>query len=480
MKSQEFNAYKFINKQRRKKIRNQYKLAFSILFDKVTLVYLIPLFFVGILLFKESIQGEAGYIYSLNQYNYSVTIFLTSIIFLFYSFKSLFDPRYKVTSSDFNLSLLTYDIEKIIKIIILHEQAKRLIVFTIVIVALYGLGIFSLKTGLLFVVSFGVTDFFSGLIQWGAYQKNTKAIIARILFSTVAIGIWLIAFTTFLIDFSFIVFPFYLILCGTFSIFLFKRTLTENVNWKQVLLLGDEKTWNLLIVKLITGTGFNNLENKGRLPGLTKNMKVDNPPYDLTSVIALYWKRYLLLNKALSFNVIVNCLAILLFLSLSVNLPSGMNLAIPTLVGMYLLYGIFKSKLETMHFQVLPVSINSHIDAFYRITYWFILALLLAHSVVLVINSSFSLGLIPVIILGEWLVVSYTFKTLLNLGISYFLRIKHYYRAFHLLIILLFLTLLTFMELFPLISALIVGIFLTKSIVKRRNFGELSFQLVKK
>ncbi|MFC3039667.1 hypothetical protein ACFOGI_05330 [Virgibacillus xinjiangensis] len=466
--------------QRRKKIRKQYQLAFSILFDKITLWYLIPLFFVGILLFKETIQGVAGSFNALNQFNYTISILFPFILSLFYLYKSLFDPRYKVTSSDFHLSLLPYDIEKVIKIIVLHEQLKRLIVFFISIICFYWLGIFSLKTGLLLTVSFGVTDFLSGLIQWRTFQRNIKAIIARILGGTVIAAICLAALSSFLIEISSIFFLYYIVSCGALAVFLFSRTLTSQVNWKQVILTGDEKTWNLLIVKLITGIGFNHIERTGRLPGVAKETKNDQPPYELTSVLALFWKRYFLLNKASSFHVLGNCLAILLFLSLSINLPSGLNLSIPAVVGMYLLYGIFKSNLETTRFQVLPGSISSHVDAFYRVTYWFFLTLLGAHSLFLGINSSFPSGMIPVVILGEWLVVSYTYKTILKLGISSFFRMKQQYRAFHLFTILFFLTLLTMLELFPLISFFIVGIFLVKLVAKRRYVGVLSFQFMKK
>ncbi|WP_299095451.1 hypothetical protein [uncultured Metabacillus sp.] len=476
----ELNAYLFIYKRRLTKIKKQYILAFSILFDKVTILYLVPFFVGGLILFKESIQNYTQYFYILNQNNYSVIIYFTLFLFLFYLSKSYFDPRYKVTSSDFHLSLITYDLEKIIKIIILQEQIKRLIIFSTIITVFYFLRVLSFESMFLLIISFAISDLFSGLTQWKLFQRNLKGIITKITYTIILIFLFMFIYINFLRDFSVLVFFIYNIVLLLMSIIQFKRKLTSKVNWNQVIPIGDDKTWNLLIVKLITGVGFNIVPNRVRLPALTKVNKVDNIPYELSAIVSVYWKRYLIHNKTIPFNIIGNCVAILLFLSLSTNISSGLNLAIPTLIGMYLLYGIFKNRLDTLQFKVLPMSANNHVNGFYRVTFWFILVLLLPHFVILLVKSSLSIWLISIVIVSEWIVGSYIFKALLHLGILNFLKVKKYSKAHHLLIILLYLILQTFLELLPLLSILVIIIFLLKSILNFKNIGVSPFQFEKK
>lgn len=465
----ELHVLRFVSKQRTKKIIEKYKLAFSIIFDKTILIYICIMGIIGLFFFKESAHYYSHYIQLINRNNDSLIIYFLLLSSLFYFFKGFLDPRYKVTTSDYNLNLLTYDLDKILKILVINQQIKRILIVSLLIFVCYLLNVFNLETMLLFIIFFSTSDIFTGIIQWRNFQRGIKSFLISVSYIFLLFGVYLYSY--FLTDLSRTsILTLIFILLIILILIQFKTNISHSTNWNEVTIIGDDKTWNLLIVKLITGVGFNFTPHRLRTSGVNKK-KVKEAPYTLPAIITRYWKNYFTFNKNISFTIITNCIAVLIFLNININVnaPSGLYLTFSTLIYMYWLYGIFKHKLDTIQFKVLPFSTECHIRGFYLSTSWMMLIILLVHSTFKLMDPSISNGLDIFTILSEWLLIKFTFMYLLKYGAMNTLNFKKIPKFYHLFLIMFYSLLLMTMESIPILSFIIILIFGSKYLFKLKN-----------
>lgn len=248
----ELHVLRFVSKQRTKKIIEKYKLAFSIIFDKTILIYICIMGIIGLFFFKESAHYYSHYIQLINRNNDSLIIYFLLLSSLFYFFKGFLDPRYKVTTSDYNLNLLTYDLDKILKILVINQQIKRILIVSLLIFVCYLLNVFNLETMLLFIIFFSTSDIFTGIIQWRNFQRGIKSFLISVSYIFLLFGVYLYSY--FLTDLSRTsILTLIFILLIILILIQFKTNISHSTNWNEVTIIGDDKTWNLLIVKLITG-----------------------------------------------------------------------------------------------------------------------------------------------------------------------------------------------------------------------------------
>jgi len=395
----ELELYNFINKRRRKKIAAKYRLAFSVVFDKVTLFYLIPLLIIGILFLKNSINYSSEWIIYLNLNNFLVATVLGAYLMVCYSLKAFIDPRYRLTSSEYNLTVLPYNMKYVINIIIVREQLKRLAVFLCILIVLYILDILNLNSILLLLTSFLISDFTSGLLQWFIFQKTalvkatllTGILLITLLFFTLLINIENTSFLFWIFHSIYIV----------IIIMLLKIDIFKQVNWRLVVLISDDKIWNPFLFKLITGVGFNSVSTRTRMSLPTNTQKKSKPlPYQLQKILLKYWKQSLINNKSISFHLLSNGLAITVFLTFKVTFSLTLGFTLASLVVTYLISNFLIEKLNQLSFQIIPWNLNDYVESLYKLTRWFIFILLVPHGIFLLMNISehslLSIGLVLV------------------------------------------------------------------------------------
>lgn len=471
----ELHVLRFISKQRTKKIIEKYKLAFSIIFDKTTLIYIGIAGIIGLFVLKDRAHYYSHYIQLININNDSLIIYFLLLSSLFYFFKGFLNPRYKVTTSDYNLNLLTYDLDKILKILVINQQIRRILIVSLLIFVCYLLKVFNLETMLLFIIFFSISDIFTGIIQWRNFQRRIKSFLISVSYISLLFGVYLYSY--FLRDLSK---TSILTLLFTLLIILiliqFKTNISHNTNWNEVIKIGDYKTWNLLIVKLITGVGFNFIPHRLRTSGVNKK-KVKETSYTLPAIITRYWKNYFIFNKNIPITIITNCIAVLILFNVNINAPSGLYLAFTTLIYMYWLNEIFKNKLDTIQFKVLPFSIECHIRCFYVNTSWMILIILLVHSTFKLIDPSISNGLVIFIILSEWLLIKFIFTYLLKYGAMDKLNFKKIPKFYHLFLVIFYSLLLMIIESIPIFSFIIILILGSKYLFKFKKNTIKTYQI---
>jgi hypothetical protein len=461
-KGGELQAYSFVYQQRRRKVHQLMKSALSILFDKVTLLYLTPLFIGALFILKESLLEYEQYFKMMNGHMYAVSIFFALFIHVFYRLKSLVDPRFKVTSSDFNLSLLTYDTEKIVRLIIAHEQVKRMGYFAVLLLLLRTFHIVSWSLLLLLFVSFIVMDSLTGIMQWRNYQKRIGQWMIHTAAGFGVIGLFLLLYVLFLRD---IPLAAYIVLNGCclmlIAYLLRKEPLTSQVKWDEVILIGDDKTWNLLIVKLITGVGFNMVPRRIRLsnPNRKKGQN-ERIPYEASHLLFTYWKKYFMGNKTLAFNLIVNASALYLFIRMNVDVFPGLYVLFPSLLMIYLLRGILKTRLHSIQFQVIPWGKDEQVAAFSKSTCWLFGLLSILHFIFSVIHST--TWMVGLVVLAEYIVTYFIYSYILTLTVSASLKKRDSYKPKHVLAVFLYISAITAIEYIPLLSMFILMAYLMK------------------
>jgi len=227
----------------------------------------------------------------------------------------------------------------------------------------------------LFIMTFVLTDLSTGMLQWRHFQKPFKSFVVS---ATYICALIIIEFLT-----NFSTIYTFVLLCTLLVIITFVQfhiNSFSRVKRCEVIAISDEKTWNLLIVKLITGVGFNVILNRLRTFQINK-LKVKKTPYKLSALIATYWKNYFMLNKHIPFHIITNCSAIFIFFRVNIHMPLGLYLVLPIMACMYWLYSLFKQSLDKSSFKVLPFILDCHARGFYIATRWLFIVLLLMHAI---------------------------------------------------------------------------------------------------
>jgi len=452
----ELELYNFINKRRRKKVAAKYRLAFSIIFDKVTLFYLIPLLIIGILFLKNSINYNSEWIIYLNLNNFLVSTVLGAYLIVCYSFKAFIDPRYRLTSSEYNLTVLPYRINHIMHIIIFREQLKRLSIFICILTIVYILGVFNLNSLVLLLISFLISDLTSGLLQWLIFQK-TALVKATLLTGVLLITI---LFLTLLMNMEYSSFLFWIFhsISILVIIIILKIDILKQVNWRLVVLISDDKTWNPFLVKLITGVGFNSISTRTRMSLPTNNQKKSKPlPYQLEKILLKYWKQSLVNNKGISFHLLSNGLAITAFLTFKATFSLTLGFTLASLIVTYLISNFLTEKLNQLNFKIIPWSLNDYVESIYKLTRWFIFILFVPQGIFLLTNiSEYSLLSIGLVLVSEYLLSMTYLKNVIKTNVLSQIFKKGNMKKKSTFTAIMYAISLTFIGIYPLLSILAI------------------------
>ncbi|KGX85508.1 hypothetical protein [Pontibacillus litoralis] len=378
--------FSLVYQNRFKRIIELYKRSFFILFDKVTLIYLIPFVSIGMIFLRSYIlEHRTETIYT---FFHHAPLLLSSefayLLLLAAGLASFISPRYKLTNSDYLLITLPVNMELIFRRNIQREQIKRLIVMVILFsLSTLLFDFFSILTCVLLILTFAIVDLFTGLFQWMAFQKQGRQKLCFIMgyfVLLIIIGVGFILFQSHYLAYYYII---GMGLMFTVTIKWFREELLYSVKWGETISYGEEKTWNRLIVKLITGVGFN---FPSKLYITKKNGSKKRVNYQLTSVLSANWEGYLLNNKSITLNILINTIAIFILLSIRFHVYS-LSYFLSTLLMFYLLKNIFQEQLTTHKFRVLPWSKRDYIKSFLKSVSWLVGLLLILQFIVLIFIS---------------------------------------------------------------------------------------------
>lgn len=312
-----YTVYKEIKQHRNKKILSLYQYSCSILFDKWVLLYSLPLAFLGVLFIRHiMMQYVCSLSYSSNDF-YTANVVLFILIMWVRFLTSSISCTYKLTVSDYMLQYMPLQLSRYVTYMILHTQFKRLAFFCLLPFLLFISNVLSLQNGMLVLLNFLISDCLFGLIQWMVFQKKWKH---RFIWFTVwllipIVFIWIGKSGLFPImyDYSF---PILMVLLGIGSLLyvgLFQSDWLHDVDWQRVVHFGENKTYNLFLVKLITGN-FSSYKKRAWIP--TNEVRaIKKIPYSVEKLLHHFFKKKLWQKKGSVFSLLSNCIALSMLLN---------------------------------------------------------------------------------------------------------------------------------------------------------------------
>ncbi|PTM57992.1 hypothetical protein [Desmospora activa] len=376
---------RYIFMSRLSRILHIYKRVCLILFDWVSLLYLIPLIIFSLIILREKIDTYSGF----SLYTPSILLMVVLIWWGIVLFQALISPRIKVTSAEFLLRFLPVSMEKVLRMLFGYQHIIRFCLWSLMISLVYFLGMVSWLEGFWLLGIIVLVDGGTGVYQWLVFQRS---FFVRLMY-LLCIGLLLVV--AFGISLTHIVSPKWMVffICiGSFIVIwagLYSRSMINDIEWGKVISYGDEKVWNPFIVKLITGVGF---QQPSFLVSHKKKQSVLPLPYCLNIVIKHYWKIRFLEKPSSLVYIITNTLAIQVFLCL--HLPVWFGILLSSLVLIFLLVLMFQDGIKQNELLVLPVKADEHVQGFCKAVYWIPL-LFSSFSVVLFFfqgyNSFFSI-----------------------------------------------------------------------------------------
>lgn len=167
-----YDAYRYVKENRRKKKRHLNRLAFQILFDKTSLIYLSVFGLLFAFWFSDQLIMYAPIFESIEQHlwaNYFGIVLFSVIRPL-----SLASTRPGVlfSSSDLFLTLLPYDQKKLWQYHALDKIKKLILIYMLVAIALKVITPFSVSLIVLLIFSFWLGEVLMIIPQWLIYQKR--------------------------------------------------------------------------------------------------------------------------------------------------------------------------------------------------------------------------------------------------------------------------------------------------------------------
>ncbi|MFC4767668.1 hypothetical protein [Effusibacillus consociatus] len=387
----EHSVFKIIHGQRWKKIYSINQLALSILFDKTTLFYLIPVLLFGFFVLREIIVDY----YVTGSFNINPTMvqLLFSVgLLLLYVLKGNIDPRFKLTNSDYALRFLPLNLENYLRYVIIKEQAARAGKFAVLLVVLIGLNLLSFITSLSLFGSFLVIDFLAGLLQWKLFQKQFKSrVMMSVLTVLVVTGV---SFFSFLlqVDWTGLVLPVYGVLIGTailVSAICWSLPMTHDMDWQRSVYVGQEKTWNLFVYKIFGGFNSNRSSRRPWIHRKTNRRKANDVSYDLNRMMKYYWRMYFASNKWVLVNILTNTMALNLVISSSeIVLAEAVGYTVASFIAIFVLVQILTERLNVTNFRLLPWSVDKYAKSFAQTTVWVVYLLVIPQAYLLLQDQS--------------------------------------------------------------------------------------------
>ncbi|WP_042226689.1 hypothetical protein [Paenibacillus popilliae] len=366
----EYNAYKQVKRSRQKKILNLYKLSFSILFDKWTLIYSTPFVILIVMFIRQQLMNTMLPSYVNNDF-YMINILLIVLIIAVYSLCSVINCRYRLTVSDYTLRYFPLDVNRYVKYVILNAQLKRLVLFSLLPFFLFISKVISIPYVLLLLVNFFISDSLAGFIQWRLFHNLAKHrlvwFIAWLLVTILFIFIGINGLFYSIHAYSSSILLALLSIGGILYFFALKSDFLANMDWQRAIHFGENKTYNLFFVKLVTGN-FSAYQKHAWIP-TNEIRSIKEISYSLDSLIKHLFKKKLWQKKGTMISLLSNCMALNIFFS-NMSMPFSLFMAfiIPSFLFLTTMRTVFIDALSQPFIQTIPLQHQMISSIFLKLT----------------------------------------------------------------------------------------------------------------
>lgn len=355
-------ANQFIKKERLKRKLKMYKLAFQVLVDRTTAIYLLILvgyLFASFFIVGDFIRDYEPYFTVVEQQAIVRLPLLFTLLPLRYIIQSFSRPGIIYSSSEYQLSMLTYSRTDIWFASVLSRWMKSLAVLSgigVLLVLITPLPIGLIST---YVVIFVVIEILMTVPQWKLFQLNIGVKISCLLLALV-LNISQLLFTS--IGISLAVFCLLIILHYFLSSSIFKQ-----VKWSQVTEIGDFEVWNMPIISKASEVKIERKKKYHLFHNSTKRRKAFT--YTKRSIYRQMWNHYFGKNILLMLQLVGTLILLLTVFRFTNYFLFAIGIAISLHVYTTGLASLFRNQFETDLITILPWDVKAYKQSFF---YWMI------------------------------------------------------------------------------------------------------------
>ncbi|GAB3791211.1 hypothetical protein [Virgibacillus kimchii] len=321
-KTSVWKAYLFISKNRFRKKSKLIKTALELVIDKTTAVYLMLFFgyiFAALFIFGDIIEELTPYFNLLEaQAEAAFGILLTALPAL-YVFKAFSEPGIRFSSSEYQLSLLPYNRNKVWLIALMEKLVKYTVIHSIVFGVVAVVTPISAKIVFSLMAIFIAYEVIMSVPQWKLFQQKlwVKVILLLIVIGINMLGLAIGSPVTGLMLAGIIVLS---------HIFLMPRVF-QRINWSRVTEVSDYHLWNMQVLRYASQTKM----KRPKKFGVFQNSPGRKVPFRTNQAIYhRMWKVYLFNNYELLFRLIGVLFIMLVVLPFihAIALPIGIAIAV--------------------------------------------------------------------------------------------------------------------------------------------------------
>ncbi|MUV38485.1 hypothetical protein JNUCC1_02323 [Lentibacillus sp. JNUCC-1] len=301
-------TYFFIRRKRRAKKRRIRKMAFGVMVDKTTAVYLLILAayaFASIFILSDVLDSVAEWFTVVEEIGRERFWFILTILPIRYVNQAFTKPGVTFSSSEFQLSLLPYKRKSIWLMSALLQWGRQLVILGVTAVAIIYL------TGLSFQLVFsyaGLLMFYNVIMtipQWKLFQMHIVWKIGTVVLLIIVNGVGVLTHPA---------------VTGVLLLgvilglnILWTERLFKNIDWKRVTESSDFAIWSMMIVDRASGVKM----KQNRLYNIFDKVKLLKRPLDYKglSICRRIWLLYLGKNYQLLLQ-LIGALLVLMFFTL--------------------------------------------------------------------------------------------------------------------------------------------------------------------
>lgn len=288
-----------------------YKLAFSVVVDKTTAIYLLLIggyLFASFFILGDFVNEHYDFFMMIEEQAEKRLWLIVTILPIRYVTQSFRMPGIVFSSSEYKLSLLPYEREKIWLACVFAKWRKTFVFSLLVALIVILMTPISMVLVIKYIALFVLIDLLMTIPQWKLYQakiwEKTGWLLLMFIINTLGF------FTNSVVI--------GLVFIGSLTIFnyLMKRDLFKDVNWSKVTEISDFQQWNLPILSKISEVEI----KREKRYSIFQNLKSRKKPFEYTedAIHHRLWFTYLGHNIQPIFQ-IMGALFLMLFVFLFIN-----------------------------------------------------------------------------------------------------------------------------------------------------------------
>ncbi|WP_058305791.1 ABC transporter permease [Gracilibacillus massiliensis] len=385
---------KFIRQGRSRKKQKLYKLAFGVAFDWTIAIYTGFFLFMVLFIFYDVMkQMEALFL----EYQDIVDPFLPLMIFglvIGMLIQSFHFPGVKVTSAEWKLTSLPFQIDRIWRYQFFRELCKRFVIISIIFSFIFLItplsNLFILKWYLLITV----VSLLTILPQWFFYQID--GFRKLFIYLTGIFSLALIRILFLFVEEPTIFLYVFILLLVLVNSWMWKRKLID-VNWGKVIEKSDEKEWNMFFINRMSRMDQVKKPRKHYfVQSLFKSKKARLPfPYQEPSILMRkLWLRSIRQEMEGLRTTIFSIIACVIILSLRGPLLQGIGIMLSVFMFVQMMVSYFGEIFKDKMIHSLPWNMATMTKSFWLILKWLSIAVLTVITSVMIIVQGLSLLLV--------------------------------------------------------------------------------------